>query len=74
MSEFNGSVIRTDMFGRLDIYASYDDINESNVKSELNSALVFHVQNMLQEALSHMNLFGQLAQVKLVIQLKQTEL
>lgn len=50
MNEFNGtSVIRTDMFGRLDIYASYDDINEDNVKSELNSALVFHIQNMLQE-------------------------
>lgn len=42
-------VIRNDMFGRLDIYASYDEINEENVISELNSALVYHVNNMLQE-------------------------
>ncbi len=42
-------VIRTDMFGRLDIYASFDEINADNVKEELNSALVYHVQNMLQE-------------------------
>lgn len=43
------SVIRTDMFGRLDIYASFDDITADNVKEELNSALVYHIQNMLQE-------------------------
>lgn len=43
------SVVRNDMFGRLDIYASYDDITEENIKSELNSALVYHIQNMLQE-------------------------
>jgi len=42
-------VIRNDMFGRLDIYASYDDINEDNLIAELNSALVYHVNNMLQE-------------------------
>ena len=42
-------VIRNDMFGRLDIYASFDDINEDNIISELNSALVYHVNNMLQE-------------------------
>ena len=42
-------VIRNDMFGRLDIYASYDDINEGNLIAELNSALVYHVNNMLQE-------------------------
>jgi len=42
-------VVRTDMFGRLDIYASFDEINADNVISELNSALVFHVKNMLQE-------------------------
>ena len=47
--ETKTSVVRTDMFGRLDIYASYEDINEGNVKEELNSALVFHVKNMLQE-------------------------
>ena len=28
-------VIRNDMFGRLDIYASYDDINEENLIAEL---------------------------------------
>ena len=37
------------MFGRLDIYASFDDITEDNVKEELNSALIYHVRNMLQE-------------------------
>jgi len=37
------------MYGRLDIYASFDDINEDNIISELNSALVYHVNNMLQE-------------------------
>lgn len=42
-------VIRNDMFGRLDIYASFDDINEDNLIAELNSALVYHVGNMLQE-------------------------
>lgn len=42
-------VIRNDMFGRLDIYASYDDINENNLIGELNSALIYHIQNMLQE-------------------------
>ena len=43
------TVIRNDMFGRLDIYASYDDINEENLIGELNSALVYHVRNMLAE-------------------------
>lgn len=42
-------VIRNDMFGRLDIYASYDDINEGNLIGELNSALVYHIRNMLAE-------------------------
>lgn len=42
-------VVRNDMFGRLDIYASFDEITADNVISELNSALVYHVMNMLQE-------------------------
>jgi len=42
-------VIRNDMFGRLDIYASYDDINEENLIAEVNEALVYHVRNMLEE-------------------------
>ena len=45
----SAKVVRNDMFGRLDIYATYDDITEDNLISELNSALVYHVQNMLQE-------------------------
>jgi SPP1 family phage portal protein len=45
----NETVIRNDMFGRLDIYATDDNITEENLISELNSALVYHVQNMLQE-------------------------
>ena len=45
----NMSVIRNDMFGRLDIYASSDVITPDNVISELNTALPYHVQNLLQE-------------------------
>ena len=37
------------MFGRLDIYSTYDEITKDNVKEELNSAIAFHNQNMLQE-------------------------
>ena len=37
------------MFGRLDIYSTYDEITEENIVNELNSALVYHVRNMLQE-------------------------
>ena len=42
-------IITNNMFGRLDIYASFDEITPDNVVSELNSALVYHVQNLLQE-------------------------
>lgn len=48
MSE-NVNVISNNLWGRLDIYASYDDINEDNVVSELNTAIPYHVQNLLQE-------------------------
>lgn len=43
------AVITNDMFGRLDIYASFDTITPDNIVAELNSALVYHVQNLLQE-------------------------
>ena len=42
-------VIRNDMYGRLDIYSSFDDINADNIIEELNSAMVYHITNMLQE-------------------------
>ena len=42
-------VIRNDMFGRLDIYASFDEITPDNIISELNSAIVYHIKNMIQE-------------------------
>ena len=42
-------VITNNMFGRLDIYASFDEITPDNIIGELNSALVYHVQNLLQE-------------------------
>jgi len=42
-------VVRNDMFGRLDIYSTFDEITRDNIIEELNSALVYHVQNMLQE-------------------------
>ena len=37
------------MYGRLDIYSTFDEITEENLVAELNSALVYHIQNMLQE-------------------------
>ena len=42
-------VVRNDMFGRLDIYSTFEDITEVEIVDELNSALVYHVNNMLQE-------------------------
>ena len=45
----NKSVIKNDLFGRLDIYATYDEITEANIIDEVNSALVYHMQNLLQE-------------------------
>ena len=43
------NVITNNMFGRLEIYASFDEITPENVIEELNSALVYHVQNLMQE-------------------------
>ena len=43
------AVIRNDLYGRLDIYSTFDDITEENLVPELNSALVYHVRNLLQE-------------------------
>ena len=45
----NAHVVRNDLFGRLDIYSPLEDINAENVMNELNSAMVYHRQNMLQE-------------------------
>ena len=45
----SNDVVRNDLYGRLDIYASFERITEDNVLDELNSALSFHVRNMLQE-------------------------
>ena len=42
-------VVRNDMYGRLDIYSTYDEIDEGSLVNELNSALVYHIKNMLQE-------------------------
>jgi SPP1 family phage portal protein len=42
-------VIRNDMFGRLDIYSSLDEITAENVLGEVNSAMVYHLANMFQE-------------------------
>ena len=50
MNEFNtATVVRNDLYGRLDIYATTEDITEENIIEEVNSALVFHVKNVLQE-------------------------
>ena len=43
------TVISNDLWGRLDIYASSDVITAENVVDELNTALPYHVQNLLQE-------------------------
>ena len=37
------------LYGRRDIYSGVDEINEENVISEVNSALVFHIQNLIEE-------------------------
>ena len=42
-------VIKNDLYGRLDIYSTFDEITEENVLEELNSALVYHMANMFQE-------------------------
>ena len=42
-------VVRNDLWGRLDIYSTFDDITEENLVPEVNSALVYHVKNLLQE-------------------------
>ena len=47
--ELKKSVVRNDMFGRLDIYSSFDEITEENIIDELNSAMTYHIKNMLQE-------------------------
>lgn len=47
--EANKSVVRNDLFGRLDIYSTFEDITGDNIVGELNSALVYHVRNMLEE-------------------------
>ena len=49
MAENAGNVISNDLWVRLDIYASSEEITEENVVSELNTALPYHVQNLLQE-------------------------
>lgn len=49
MSEETRTVITNNLFGRLDIYSSFDEITAENVKEELNSALVYHMQNLAQE-------------------------
>lgn len=42
-------VVRNDMYGRLDIYSTFDEIDEENIVNELNSALIYHIRNMFQE-------------------------
>ena len=50
MDDFGKSpVVRNDLWGRLDIYSTFDDITEDNLVPEVNSALIYHVKNLLQE-------------------------
>ena len=46
VTEYNPGRI---LFGRRDIYAGVDEITEDNVISEVNSALVYHLQNVAEE-------------------------
>lgn len=43
------AIITNSLWGRLDIYATADEITPENVVEELNTALPYHVQNLLQE-------------------------
>ena len=47
--ENTSPIVRNDLFGRLDIYSTVDEVTADNIVEELNSALTYHVQNMLQE-------------------------
>lgn len=47
MAENN--IITTDLYGRRTIYASVEELTPENVISEVNSALVIHLQNMIEE-------------------------
>lgn len=50
MSEdYNGASAVSALFGRRTIYASTDEISAENIVSVLNEALVYHVQNLLEE-------------------------
>lgn len=49
MDENTNAVVRNDLFGRLDIFASFETITPENVMEELNSALVYHCMNMIEE-------------------------
>jgi len=49
MTDNENPIICNDMYGRLDIYATNDVITADNVMEELNTALPYHVQNLLQE-------------------------
>ena len=42
-------IISNSLWGRLDIYATADEITAENVVGEVNTALPYHVQNLLQE-------------------------
>ena len=43
------TVLNGFLFGRRDIYTAVDDLDETNVLDEVNSALVFHLQNVWEE-------------------------
>lgn len=42
-------VVRNDLYGRLDIYSTFEEITEENVLEELNSAMAFHITNLFNE-------------------------
>lgn len=45
----NETLLNGFLFGRRDIFTAVDDLDETNVLDEVNSALVFHLQNVWEE-------------------------
>lgn len=49
MGELNKSRIGADLFGRVTIYASSDEISQENVIEQVNEALSYHIKNLFAE-------------------------
>lgn len=43
------NIITNDLFGRRTIFSSVEELNEDNIIDEINSAIVIHLENLLEE-------------------------